>query len=242
MRIQQGMWVVGVCGVAVGLGACTSSPPPLAEREPSAQLVESAASAGVDLDGGPPQRTRDRLLGVFAEGRTVDHAELRFDDGVYYERGSGDVFSGYASSSHASGSARSVHGIVDGRLEGPGVWCYDDGSIWIATTYRGGSMRGQILEFFPSGRMKLRAMAHELSPSGGVRVEEISVGEFASDGYRQRGLGRGRLQMIRPDGTTDSSNATIAVPEQSGYMLFHRAGILGERAYTTDSRRIDDAR
>ncbi|MEO1129533.1 MAG: hypothetical protein AAFX05_07475 [Planctomycetota bacterium] len=233
------MLLILLAGAAAG--GCASERAVEVDDSRSPKVVALAADAGVDLRDGNPQRNRTRLLGVHEAGRTADFSTIRLDGGVYIDRASGMRYTGYAATAYASGAPRSIHGIVDGRLEGPGMWFFEDGSIWIATRYHGSEMRSQILEFFESGPMKLRAMAYEVSPRGGIRVEEITVGTFGDDGYERRQLGKGRMQMIRPDGTTDRTNATIAVPDQSGYMLFYERMIGGERAYTTDSRDIPDA-
>ncbi|MEM1186521.1 MAG: hypothetical protein AAGI53_16145 [Planctomycetota bacterium] len=229
---------VACSAAVVWLGGCATAPRFSGIEGPTRETVLRAAEVGVDLSSGSPPRYRDRLVAKFDAGETVDFAELRFAGGLYLDPDSGAVFSGYASTAHRDGEPHSIHGVVDGRLQGPGVWCFEDGSIEMAVKYNQGELRGQILEFFPGGEMKLRAMAHQASPKGGVRVGEITVGSFKSGTYQRQQLGVGRFQVIREDGRTDRSNSTIAVPHQSGYMLFFEGMLGGERVYTIDSREI----
>lgn len=217
---------------------CASDTPAAARQGPEPEAVIRAYEAGVLLASATPQASRDRLRHIFDEGATTDHADLRFTDGVYIHRATGEPFSGHASSKHPSGRPSSIHGVVDGALQGPGVWLFDDGSIHIATTYLDGAIRGQLLEFFPNGAMKLRVMAQAHSPRGGDRVGEITVGFYdGNDQYQRESLGNGRLQVITRGGHTKPRNDAVHIPEQHGYMLFHD-GLIAERTYTTDSRTI----
>lgn len=237
--------VVGVAAVAAASGlavfAFRAQPAPSGpDADPSAGVMLAAAERGVDLSNGTPTEDRDRLVAIFDSGKTSSFDEVEFRSGLYLAAGTDAVFSGYLAGRYPDGGARLLCCVVDGQLQGPSVELHPDGSTKRSMTHKDGRVVGQIIEFYPGGDLKLRAMAYETTERGGTVVRELLVGEKADGGYDRRSLGSGRLQFIYDNGTVESANEQTPINEVQGWMLFNDT-MFGQNAYTSDSRRMDQA-
>lgn len=212
----------------------------------SPDVVVTAAQAGIDVSNGPPSEDAERLRAVFESGETTSADRIAFRNGLYLltdaDTDTSEVFTGYLARTHDNGQPALVACVVDGKLQGPTVHYYPQGGIHRNMSYKDGALISQVIEYFPSGQLKLRAMATgDDSPNGGSAVGELTVGFYDDQQtYTRDQLGKGRLQLFIGDGTTTSSNTTTPLHEVNGWMLFHDTLITGQKVYTTDSRRITE--
>lgn len=205
---------------------------------PTSDRVIAANNAGIEIESGGPIRNKPMLIAAAQSEKAFPLADARFSGGLYLDS-NGKPISAYLVSEHKDGSLRTVAGVVDGLLEGPAIELHPSSDeLKRAMTFRSGSLSGQYIEYFEDGQMKLRAMAGADSPNGGTLVSEITAGFFADGEYQRKSLGTGRMQFIFDDGTTNSTNQSIALDEQTGWMLFYDTMMSGQKAYTSDSRRI----
>ncbi len=238
---------VGAIAAAAGIGVYLFVAGPRNAGAPdssiSPDVVVTAAQAGVDLSNGSPSEDAARLRAVFDEGVTTPAEQIAFRNGLYLlsesDTDSSEVFTGYLAKTHDDASPSLVACIVDGKLQGPSVAWYDTGTIQRSMNHKDGKVIGQVIEYFPNGDLKLRAMASgEDSPNGGSAVGELTVGMYEDGAYKRDQLGSGRLQLFTGNGTTTGSNDTTPLHEVNGWMLFHDTLLTGQKVYTPDSRTI----
>lgn len=240
LEIAIGSAAVAIAGVAwllTGTGTLGADPVTMVNTAPEPERVIVAHEAGIDITGGRPSKSKERLLEVFHSGNVTPFNDLAFSSGIYTNRLSSTVFTGYVADRYEDGSPRLLGAVVDGRLEGPAVGFWPNGRTKFSRTYRAGRAVGQILEFYENGDMKLRVVAGERSNRGGTQTGEITAGMYDEDGYAQKSLGTGRIQFIFDDGTTNSTNDSMALEKQEGFMLFYDT-MFGQEALTSDSRRM----
>jgi hypothetical protein len=231
---------IGALGAAVGISviAIRSEPDPRPPAgDPSPSVVLSAAESGMDLSGGGPLAIEDRLRGEFDAGSTTPMDTIEFRNGVYVDAATGAAVTAYASSSFAGGSPELICCLVDGRLQGPSVRFYEAGAMHRQLHHVDGEIASQIIEYFPNGELKLRAVSWGSSENGGTALREITVGSSEDGGYRRRDLGTGRVQFINAAESTTFRNGETPIDDVAGWMLFHD-GVLGQKAWTNDSRSI----
>lgn len=239
-RVLIGIGAV-VSAAALSVLAFRAEPRPgPPDSVPSPAVLIAAAERGVDLTNEIPEDDRARLVGLSDAGETTGFDLVEFRNGLYLHRGTDAVCSGYLSETHPGGGPRLICCVVDGRLQGPSVELHPDGSLKRAMTHKDGEVVGQILEFYPNGELKLRAMVYEPTERGGSLVRELLVGEQKTGGYARRELGTGRIQFIYDNGTVEATNGAMPLNEIRGWMLFHDT-LLGQDAYTSDSRDLDPA-
>lgn len=238
---------VGTIGTAIGVAALAIQYKPVRERDfdPSQEVLRAAVDAGVEIAEGTPRQKRERMIAQFEAGASTSFDEVEFRDGLYVWSGgaesagrSGEVFSGYLATLYSSGEPELLCTVVNGRLEGPSMAFWEDGSIKRSLNHKGGLPVGQMIEFFEDGTMKLRAMAYENDESGGTTVGEITVGKHDGGAYARRDLGSGRIQFIYDDGTCEGKNEKTPLNAVEGWMLFYDGMFGGQKVYTTDSRRV----
>lgn len=239
---------IGTLGTAVGVGvlALRYEPPRDRDFSPSIDVVRAAVDAGVDIADGTPKQKRDAMRQKFDAGAAISFDKVEFKNGLYVwsadgpENGAapGELFSGYLAMVYEGGEPELICTVVNGRLEGPSIEFWEDGSIKRSLNHKDGRPVGQIIEFFEDGNMKLRAMAYGTDESGGTTVGEITVGSYKQSGYARRDLGTGRIQFIYDDGTCEGMNEKTPLDEVEGWMLFYDRMLGGQGVYTTDSRGV----
>lgn len=239
IRLVAGFGTVGIA-IALAVIAINSRPaPPPPDSDPRPETVRLAVERGVDLTIGMPSEDRDRLAALHESGACIPFDDITFRDGLYFtDANNAEAFSGYASAAYDSGNPRVIACIIDGRLQGPSVELFEDGSLRRSMRHKDGMPVGQILEFYADGTMKLRAMSYGPDESGGSSLREIFATKPNDDSLGSRSLGSGRIQFIDDRGSTEGRPDLVHLPGIAGWMLFTDSALGGESVWTNDSRQL----
>jgi len=94
--------------------------------------------------------------------------------------------------------AKDVSG--QGRREGPSRLYYDDGSIWVEATWKGGKRDGPFVEYHRSG-VKAREGRYEADRQAGTWTLRYDTGALEEEAEFRDGVAHGRFVAYRRDGT-----------------------------------------
>ena len=242
------LFVLVIVGV-VAAALLTKGRVTAVDTEIRPDVVLAAEAAGVDLASGLPTGVAARLLAAAESPLAVDVGAVEWRGERFLVRETSAPFTGYVVARDLDGHVRTVCTVVEGELNGSTADFYppasdDDGSQSVERVrrYVSGGLAGQIIEYYPSGRMRLRAVAGPPDQSGGTSLAEISLldSEHVREGEGQASvdLGSGRLQFLHPDGSTTLTNEQMRPDTVTGFMLFQNKSFGRQQPVVPDSRKL----